>query len=312
VGKIATEKIAIIGLGRVGLALALLLGRNPGRQLQVYDRNPERIEELCGRLSGELPARVVVTADAPAAMRGVGLVFLAVQDRFLAPLAAELAAAEVAPDGVRIAHLSGSLTAAAALGPLAGRGAVIFSLHPLQSLADVEGAVKGLAGSWFTFEGDERGLAAAREIVADLGGRLVPLKAEDKPLYHAAAVVASNFFIALEDFAIRLMSGIGVDEESARQMLLPLIRGSFENLERQAPLAALTGPIVRGDDATIAAHLEALGEKFPEEVETYRQLARLNLELARRRGEVDYADFPSLGAVGPGAVGSGAVGGEKA
>jgi len=116
--------------------------------------------------------------------------------------------------------------------------------------------------------------------------------------YPSMSSVASNFFIALEDFAIRLMTGIGVDDESARQMLLPLIRGSFENLERRSPLEALTGPIVRGDDATVAAHLAVLREKFPAEVETYRQLARLNLQLARRRGEVDEADFPSLGEAG--------------
>ena len=299
---IESEKIAIIGLGRVGLALAVLLQRSGNRSLRLYDRNPEKLT-AAGRWFSGSAAEDVVVVDSPveaiAGGDGVGLVFLAVQDRFLAPLAASLAAdPKLDFAEVKIAHLSGSLTAAAVLAPLADRGAVIFSLHPLQSLADVEGAVKGLAGSWFTFEGDERGAAAAREIVADLGGRLVPLKAEDKPLYHAAAVVASNFFIALEDFAIRLMSGIGVDAESARQMLLPLIHGSFENLERQDPLAALTGPIVRGDDATIAAHLKVLQEKFPEELETYRQLARLNLELARRRGEVDHADFPSLGLAG--------------
>ncbi|NPA25315.1 MAG: DUF2520 domain-containing protein, partial [Deltaproteobacteria bacterium] len=124
---------------------------------------------------------------------------------------------------------------------------------------------------------------------------LVELAGEDKVLYHAAAVVASNFFIALEDMAINLMSGIGVDNETARQMLLPLIRGSFENLERVSPLEALTGPIVRGDDQTVAAHLEALREKAPRYLEAYRLLAGLNIDLARRRGEIDYEDFPSLG-----------------
>ncbi len=302
VDKITTKEIALVGLGRVGLALAVLLHRAGARHLRVYDRNPERMAALKERLSASGPATLVAAASPAAAVAGAELVFLAVQDRFLAPLAADLAAdEELELKGVRIAHLSGSLTADAGLAPLAGRGAVIFSLHPLQSLADVEGAVKGLAGSWFTFEGDQRGWPEAAATVAALDGRLVPLAAADKPLYHAAAVVASNFFIALEDFAIRLMTGIGVDDESARQMLLPLIRGSFENLERQSPLEALTGPIVRGDSATITAHLKVLGEKFPGEVETYRCLARLNLELARRRGEIDYADFPELRDGGQGA-----------
>jgi predicted short-subunit dehydrogenase-like oxidoreductase (DUF2520 family) len=126
------------------------------------------------------------------------------------------------------------------------------------------------------------------------GGRMVPLASADKPLYHAAAVVASNFFIVLEDLAIELMSGIGVDRESARQMLLPLIRGSFSNLERQAPEQALTGPIVRGDDATVAGHLAAIAGKFPQHLPAYRLLAGLNVDLARRLGAVKKDDFPSL------------------
>ena len=77
-------------------------------------------------------------------------------------------------------------------------------------------------------------------------------------------------------------------------MLLPLIRGSFENLERVSPVEALTGPIVRGDDQTVAAHLAALRKKFPDYVSADRLLAGLNVDLAKQRGEVTYADFPSL------------------
>jgi predicted short-subunit dehydrogenase-like oxidoreductase (DUF2520 family) len=94
--------------------------------------------------------------------------------------------------------------------------------------------------------------------------------------------------------AINLLQGVGVDAETGRKMLLPLIRGSFENLERVAPVEALTGPIVRGDDQTIAAHLTALSEKFPDYIETYKTLAELNVNLASQKSGVSLANFPSL------------------
>jgi len=180
------------------------------------------------------------------------------------------------------------------LQPLAAAGAFTCSLHPLQSLAEVEGAVAGLAGSYFSFEGDPRALPTAEFVVSLLNGHLVQLKAEDKVLYHAAAVVSSNFFIVLEEMAISLMSGIGVNRDTAREMLLPLIRGSFENLERVDPVEALTGPIVRGDDQTVASHLAALKDKCPDYLDAYRLLANLNVALAKRKSGVDYTDFPSL------------------
>ncbi len=285
------KTVAILGSGRVGSALAILLSRNRFREVRAYDRNLEKQQTL-----REWPGvTIVLSSTLSEAVTGADLIFLAVQDRYISELARELAAVsgEAGWQGKFVAHLSGSLTSAV-LQPLASAGALTCSLHPLQSLAGVAGAVEGLAGSCFSFEGDSGALAPAEFVVSVLDGHLVPLKADDKVLYHAAAVVASNFFIVLEDMAITLMSGIGVDRDTARRMLLPLIRGSFENLERVDPVEALTGPIVRGDDRTVAAHLETLADKFPDYLKAYRLLAGLNIELAGQKSGVGYADFPSL------------------
>lgn len=285
------NRIAVIGAGRVGAALAILLSQQNFREVLVFDRNPGKLNLLKEQFS----AGIRVSASINDAVAGADLVFLAVQDRYIQELAQEIT--QQLPDADFsqhfFAHLSGSLTSAA-LQPLAAAGAVTFSLHPLQSLADVAGAVQGLAGSYFSFEGDDRALPTAEFIVQALAGHLVQLNASDKALYHAAAVVSSNFFIALEEMAINLLQGVGVDAETARKMLLPLIRGSFENLERVAPVEALTGPIVRGDDQTIAAHLTALSEKFPDYIETYKTLAELNVNLASQKSGVSLANFPSL------------------
>lgn len=285
------KSIAIVGLGRVGTALAILLWRQGFHRLQVCDHNPAKVKALEEWIDGP----VMVCSTPAETVVGAELVFLAVQDRYIAEVAGDLvesiSAAELA--GIFFTHLSGSLTSAV-LQSLASLNAITFSLHPLQSVADVEGGVKVLAGSYFSFEGDERAFPVAESVVAALAGNLVRLAADDKVLYHAAAVVSSNFFIALEEMAITMMTGIGVDTDIARRMLLPLIRGSFENLERVSPAEALTGPIVRGDDQTVAAHLAALQEKCPDYLEAYRLLANLNVDLAKQKGEVSEADFPSL------------------
>ncbi|MCD6292508.1 MAG: DUF2520 domain-containing protein, partial [Deltaproteobacteria bacterium] len=277
--------------GRVGAALAVLLWRQGYRRLRVCDPNPEKVKDLEWWLDGP----VTVCPTPLETVVGAELVFLAVQDRYIAEVADNLAKVVPGADvtGLFFAHLSGSLTSAV-LQPLAALGGITFSLHPLQSVADVEGGVQVLPGSYFSFEGDERAFPVANRVVADLTGKLVRLAAADKALYHAAAVVSSNFFIALEEMAITMMSGIGVDADIARRMLLPLIRGSFENLERVSPIDALTGPIVRGDDPTIAAHLIALQKKFPDYIGAYRLLAGLNVDLAKQKGAVSEADFPSL------------------
>ncbi|HDJ27978.1 MAG TPA: DUF2520 domain-containing protein [Proteobacteria bacterium] len=161
-------------------------------------------------------------------------------------------------------------------------------------MADPAAALRVLPGSYFCFEGDEAAYPLAGRLVAALEGRMLRIAATDKPLYHAAAVVASNFFIALESLAISMLEQVGIGEEDAREMLLPLIRGSLENLALKGPVDALTGPIVRGDHQTIAGHLQVLEQKMPIQVEMYKFLARLNVELAARKSGVSLANFPVL------------------
>lgn len=280
-------KIAIIGLGRVGTALAGLLLSGGGGKLHLCGREAAGRRQLDERLAGGFS----YFSEPGSAVADCDLVLLAVQDRYLPEMARQLAGS--LKPGAMVAHCSGALTAAV-LEPLRVHGVRTFSLHPLQSLADVEAARAALPGSWFSFEGDEEAYSMAEALVAACEGRLVRIDSAAKPLYHAAAVVSSNFFVVIEDLAVRLLSGVGVDQDTARRMLLPLIRGSLANLEKMAPLEALTGPIVRGDDATVASHLAAISAKFPELLPAYRQLASLNVEMAVRKGSVTPADFPSL------------------
>lgn len=281
--------LAFIGLGRVGGALAILLHRAGFQVTAVCDRELGKAEAVAGQLGEAL----LVTDEPVAAARAASVVFLTVQDRYIDPLCERLAAAGAISKDQLVAHVSGSLTSEI-LQPASAQGAGVFSLHPLQSIADPAAALQVLPGSYFCFEGDEAAYPLAAQLVAALKGRLLRIAAADKPLYHAAAVVASNFFISLEFLAISILEQIGIGEEDARKMLLPLIRGSLENLVLKGPVDAITGPIVRGDYQTIAGHLEILKQKMPSQVEMYKSLARLNVEVAAGKSGVSMADFPML------------------
>ncbi|MCK6526220.1 DUF2520 domain-containing protein [Myxococcota bacterium] len=113
-----------------------------------------------------------------------------------------------------------------------------------------------------------------------LGCRAVEVPASGKALYHAAAVIASNLLVALEAVAVRTLDRAGVPRERGLEMLLPLVRGTVENLSRNSPERALTGPVARGDAAVVAAHLAALAPGDPEAACLYRLLSAEALRIA--------------------------------
>ncbi|TFG49561.1 MAG: DUF2520 domain-containing protein, partial [Gemmatimonadales bacterium] len=191
------------------------------------------------------------------AVSGSHTVLLAVPDDVLNPLAHELASrGAVGPDQV-VLHLSG-VHARAIIAPLDSTGAALGSLHPLQTISEPSQAKSRWSGSYAAIEGDARALTEAERLCSILGLTPVHVPGEAKMAYHAAAVVASNYVVVLADLATRIAAAGGVPPEAAERMSLPLLRGAAENLQRQSPVEALTGPIRRGDLATVRRHLAAL------------------------------------------------------
>ena len=174
------------------------------------------------------------------------------------------AAAGIAP-GPLVGHCSGATT----LEPLAPHEA--FSLHPLMTVPAVfAGATAAVAGS------TPRAVAAARELAGSLGMDVVEVADRDRAAYHAAASIASNFLVTLEGAAERLAASAGV----GRSALVPLVRASVENWARLGAAEALTGPIARGDVATVERHRAALAERAPDLLALYDVLADSTRELA--------------------------------
>ncbi|UCF20915.1 MAG: DUF2520 domain-containing protein [Gemmatimonadota bacterium] len=265
----------IIGPGRMGLSLGSVVAQaGLASELLFVGRRERRPEHQAigdARYSVGLPGR-------PAAQTRV---LLAVPDGAIAETARLLAELGTPGEGCVALHHSGAQTAQI-LAPLAERGYATGSLHPLQSVADARHGVERLRGAYFTFEGDERARAVAIELVKAAGGRMLELRSGDKARYHAACVFASNYVVACAGTATQLLAeASGVGEEEALQALMPLWRGAVANLEEAGLPKALTGPVARGDLATVRRHLAALDGDTRD---LYRHLALRALELSRRLG----------------------------
>jgi predicted short-subunit dehydrogenase-like oxidoreductase (DUF2520 family) len=133
-------------------------------------------------------------------------------------------------------------------------------------------------------EGDPQALPTVQQIVEDLGGLILNITVEGKTLYHAAAVVASNYLVTLMHVALTLNQSAGLPPDISFKALLPLVGGTLENIGKNGIPKALTGPIARGDVATVAAHLEAMKRSTPELLEAYHALGRLTVGLAKAKG----------------------------
>ncbi len=269
------EHLFFVGPGRAGLSLGYALWQTGGAASLTY----------CGRRPDPPPhplfieghARYVFGLEAPE--HGTTAVILGVPDEVLPEISVALASHGDSPGGCAAFHLSGAM-GTEPLGPLLARGYSIGTLHPLQTMADPVLGGRQVQGIYFSISGDPNALSVARRIVSHLGGQTVSVPVPRRPLYHAAAVLASNYLTALMTAAARLMAGAGVPEDEALAAILPLARGALENMERMGPAQALTGPISRGDLETIRLHLRTLE---PREKRLYSALGLELLHLARER-----------------------------
>lgn len=265
--------VAVVGAGRVGTALAVLL-RRAGHAVTGVSGG----EATSSRAARYLPG-VAVLAEADAAS-GADLVVLGVPDDAIEPTAVRLAEAGSFRRGAWVAHVSGALGLDVLAAVLAS-GARRLAIHPLQTVPDVEGALERIPGAAMAVTAeDEEGAALGELLARDLGARPFRLADERRPLYHAAAVFASNYVVTLAGVAEELLRAAGVPDPA--EAMLPLARTSLENAARLGSANALTGPAVRGDAGTVARNLDALRAAAPQAIAGYIELCRLALDLGAR------------------------------
>jgi predicted short-subunit dehydrogenase-like oxidoreductase (DUF2520 family) len=238
-------RVGIVGAGRLGTALSGAL-----REAGVPVEGP------AGR--GEVP-------------RGCDALVLCVPD-------AEIPAAAVTVAGA--APLTGHTSGATRLSALEPAGGAAFGLHPLQTFPpdSAPGAFRGagcaVAGS------TPEALDFARRLARTLGMNAFEIDDEGRAAYHAAASVASNFTVTLLAAAERIAAGAGLAPGEARALLAPLVDRTVESVAELGPERALTGPVARGDEATVSAQRAAIEESAPELLDLFDELVRHTRRLA--------------------------------
>lgn len=269
--------VAVVGAGRVGTAVAVLL-RDAGHRIVAVSGRRETKSRAAAYL------QAVTVTDGASAARGAELVLLGVPDDAIAAVAQGLAEDEALHDGQWVAHLAGA-SGLEELAAVRAAGARRLAIHPLQTLPDVDRAMERIPGSTIAVTADdEEGYALGERLAHDLRGKPFRLPDERRPLYHAAAVFASNYLIATVALGEQLFGTAGVPDPQGAT--LALVRATVDNLAEMGPGAALTGPAVRGDAGTISKNLEALRRSAPNAVLAYVHLARVALDLAVRAGRL--------------------------
>jgi predicted short-subunit dehydrogenase-like oxidoreductase (DUF2520 family) len=267
--------IGIAGTGRVAQALGRLLRERGQPVAAVAGRDPERTRAAAEFVGG---IEAVTFSHLP---EFASRVLIAVSDAAVTEVAETLARAGM-NSGAAL-HTCGTV-GAEALEPLSRAGVSCGALHPLQTVATAEEGLTALHNVAFAIDGEGPALGWAEQIVALLDGRALRIDPSKRVFYHAAAVMASNYAVALMDAAVMLMGAAGIEEETALKALAPLVRASMGNALRLGPSQALTGPIERGDAGTVAVHLRAL-ELVPGQLRGLYRAAGLHaLEVARKRG----------------------------
>lgn len=262
--------VAVLGSGRVGLTLARALVHS-GHQVRLLSRGSRRAAE------GTLPTAETDWTEAIAAS---DCLIIAVPDDAIGDVAATLALRGEISAAHVVLHTSG-MHGRGVLEALAPSGAALGSLHPLQSFPNGGGDAALLQGIPAIVEGDARAVDVARGLAAQLGfDPVLELSAAGKVRYHAAAVVASNYLVVIADLAERLAREAGAGNASA-VLFQPIMRQVLATIAEQGVVAALTGPVRRGDVGTVAKHLSVLQG---DDRAAYLTLGREALALARRAG----------------------------
>lgn len=268
---------AIIGTGMVGTAIGVLLKKAGHKIVSLADTSPAhltRASVFLGKiLSFHDPAQAAEKAD---------YLLITTPDDIIAQACSHIAQKSNLK-AKKVFHMSGA-GGLDLLEPAVSSGAVVGCIHPLQSFSSIEGAIKTIPGSYFGVTAGRGLKSIATSLVHDLGGIPINVTSGQKPLYHLAACMASNYLVTLMSLVESVYRSIGFSQKDAGHAFLPLVYGSLKNLETQGCAKALTGPIARGDAGTIRKHLLALTDNLPELTPIYTQLGHATVNLALKKG----------------------------
>lgn len=277
-------RIGFIGAGTVGTALAIKLNEQGYTVTAVNSRTRASADKFAQSISNCV---VCDTKQAVAEMSDI--VFITTPDVAIPSVVSEI---EWRP-GQAVVHCSGA-DSTEVLILAKNMGAATGAFHPLQTFASVKHALENLPGTTFAIESEGELKTTLKKLAVALKGDAIELKAEDKVIYHAAAVMACNYLVTLVKLADDLWQTFDIPREQATKALLPLIRGTLNNIDNVGIPQALTGPIARGDTGTVRKHLIALKKEAPDVLSTYCELGLQTIPVAQAKGKIDASKAAEL------------------
>lgn len=266
--------ISIIGIGKLGGALALALHKKNCVIDYLVSRNPAKAAKIA-----EITNSKILSSDEVSKIDS-DVILIATRDSEIENVSEQLAGK--LKNKPVVLHTSGSLSSEI-LNKLENTGCSTGSFHPLVSVSDSFLGQNRFQNAYFCVEGMEKAVETGNIIADKLGGKSFFIKTENKILYHASAVTACGHLVALFDTSLEMLEKCGLDKMQSKEILLPLVESTFENLKKQNTENALTGTFARADFEIYQKHLMALrGNVSENALEIYLQLGLRSLELAEK------------------------------
>jgi predicted short-subunit dehydrogenase-like oxidoreductase (DUF2520 family) len=269
------KSFSIIGAGKVGVALGLALVNKGLRLKYISDCSPD-----AARRAKKLIKKGKTTQNNRLATQSAEISFICVPDGLIRKVVRELSDLDL--DGHYIFHTSGAVTSRV-LRPLSRQGAVVASFHPAQTFATTCPEPDIFRGIFFSLEGDEKAIELGQSLAEKLESGVILISPADKPLYHLACSMASNFMVVLLTEVKDLFELLGLDEQACLEVIYPLLSRTLLNVKELGCEQSLTGPILRGDLKTVKEHLKALSSQ-PDLEKLYRLMSLEALKMAEKRG----------------------------
>lgn len=295
--------IAVIGAGRLGTTIAYTIAAKKLKKIKIVSISSP-IQKSLGRAKtvlGKFSEKIMFTGSNTNAAAEANCIFICTPDDLINMVCKEIFNQKnifektSQKNNAFAVHFSGSKPLKE-LDSARTAGAGVLSIHPLKSIASIPQAIKTLKdteyGITYNTPGEGR---LAKSIVKILGGHSIIVEDSKKPLYHAAACIASNYLVTLIDYAVYINEKIGIKPEDSIKGLLSLVEGTVKNIGKTGTKKSLTGPIARGDTGTIKDHIKNFNSLFnKEDTAVYRLMGKKTAEIAKQNGWIDDGKYEEL------------------
>jgi predicted short-subunit dehydrogenase-like oxidoreductase (DUF2520 family) len=299
------RKVAIIGPGRVGLTIGLALKRKgytivgvAGRTLKSARRGANLLKKRADTRVRPYIESTVYSTKIVEVIREAHIILITTPDREIEKVVKLIAESSTLQKGTLVIHTSGAM-GVDVLDPLQKNGALTLAMHPIMTFSaepvkwlkgnllnktNYQLPITNIQGCYWGLDGKGKALQLGKKLVKDLGGNPVQVSKEGRILYHTAASISSNFLVTLIDFALRAYEEIGIPRKKGIDMMLPLVQGTLNNIEKSGIPQALTGPIERGDVEVVREQVKVIRKELPEFLPLFLELGRKTLGLAKEKG----------------------------